>query len=513
MVRTANNRDQFRAFYTNSRHITDYMVARLELQHGLSVFDPCAGGGALTDAVLDSDYNVEVFANELDPKEAEKLSKRYSKPNKKVTINPCDTLLESSDGLSSQPQKFDRIIANPPYGAWQDYERRKLLKRLFPGLYVKETYSLFLFKCLDLLKDEGRLVFITPDTYLNLHLHKKLRARLLTQTAIEEIVIFPSDFFPSLSFKYANLSIVSLRKTNEVKSSLSHTVKIIKGLKNPSDLSNLAIYQTQPTYLEVIRAPQHLIYKDSDHAFLVNFDQNISNTVRNSSISIGDVADVVTGFYSGDDKMHLRRASETVRRGKRYELVDPERTSFCSTKEVPPMEGISGTRCFIPMVKGGARRYVKPNDWFIDWSTEAVLDYRIHSKKARFQNPKFYFREGLAVPMVSSSRISAALLNSRLFDQSIVGVFPRDPSLTLYLLGFFNSDICNSLIRTINPSANNSANYIKKLPFKMANSEQKARVEFLVQRMIDEINSTDNYSKSHEEEMNKIFKNLYGSAI
>jgi hypothetical protein len=323
-------------------------------------------------------------------------------------------------------------------------------------------------------------------------------------------VIFPSEFFPSLSFKYANLSIVSLRKTN---ASLSHTVKIIKGLKSPSDLSNLATYQTQPTYLEVICAPQHLIYKNSDHAFLINPDQDISNTVRSSSTSIGDIANVVTGFYSGDDKTYLRRASETVRRGKRYELVDPERISFCSTKEAPPLEGISGTRCFIPMVKGGARRYLKPNDWFIDWSTEAVLNYRIHSKKARFQNSKFYFREGLAVPMVSSSRISAALLNNRLFDQSIVGVFPRDPSLTLYLLGFFNSDICNSLIRTINPSANNSANYIKKLPFKMANSEQKARVEFLVQRMIDEINSTDNYSKAHEEEMNEIFKNLYGSAI
>lgn len=513
MVRTVNNRDQLRAFYTKSGPITDYMIARLELQHGLSVFEPCAGGGALTDAVLDSGYDVEVVANELDPQEAEKLSERYSKLNKNVTIKPRDTLLESSDGLSSQTQKFDRIIANPPYGAWQDYERRKLLKRVFPGLYVKETYSLFLFKCLDLLKDEGRLVFITPDTYLNLHLHNKLRARLLTQTAIEEIVIFPSEFFPSLSFKYANLSIVSLRKTNEVKSPLSHNVRIIKGLKSPSDLSNLAMYRTQSTYLEVICAPQHLIYKNSDHAFLVNSDQDISNTVRSSSKSVGDIADVVTGFYSGDDKTYLRRASEAVRRGKRYELVDPERTAFCSTSEAPPLEGISGTRCFIPMVKGGAKRYVKPNDWFIDWSTKAVLNYRVHSKKARFQNSKFYFRDGLAVPMVSSSRISAALLENRLFDQSIVGVFPRDPSLTLYLLGFFNSDICNSLIRTINPSANNSANYIKKLPFKMATFEQKARVEFLVQRMINDINSIDNYSKAHEEEMNEIFKDLYGSAI
>ena len=38
---------------------------------------------------------------------------------------------------------YDRIIANPLYGGWIDYDRRKQLKRLYPVLYVKETYSLF----------------------------------------------------------------------------------------------------------------------------------------------------------------------------------------------------------------------------------------------------------------------------------------------------------------------------------------------------------------------------------
>ncbi|KKT18839.1 MAG: hypothetical protein UW03_C0029G0001, partial [Candidatus Peregrinibacteria bacterium GW2011_GWA2_43_8] len=67
--------------------------------------------------------------------------------------------------------------------------------------------------------------------------------------------------------------------------------------------------------------------------------------------------------------------------------------------------------------------------------------------------------------MISSSQITAALIENRLFDQSIVGLFSKDKGLIFVLLAFFNSPTCNKLIRTINPSANNPANYIKKIPF------------------------------------------------
>ncbi|RFT33348.1 restriction endonuclease, partial [Bifidobacteriaceae bacterium NR020] len=35
----------------------------------------------------------------------------------------------------------------------------------------------------------------------------------------------------------------------------------------------------------------------------------------------------------------------------------------------------------------------------------------------------------------------------------------------LYVLALMNSDIVNELIHTINPTANNSANYIKQIPY------------------------------------------------
>ena len=52
----------------------------------------------------------------------------------------------------------------------------------------------------------------------------------------------------------------------------------------------------------------------------------------------------------------------------------------------------------------------------------------------------------------------------RLFDQSIVGVFPKDETHLCYILAFLNSDVCNRILKVINHTTNNSANYLKKLP-------------------------------------------------
>ena len=89
--------------------------------------------------------------------------------------------------------------------------------------------------------------------------------------------------------------------------------------------------------------------------------------------------------------------------------------------------------------------------------------------------------------MIRSSKLTGALIDGRLFDQSIVGVFPKDETWTLYLLGFINSAICSELINAINPSTNNSANYIKKIPFVKPDNDTRNKVENLVKEIIDNI--------------------------
>ena len=145
----------------------------------------------------------------------------------------------------------------------------------------------------------------------------------------------------------------------------------------------------------------------------------------------------------------------------------------------------------------------------MNWSREAVLHYK-KDKKARFQNPQYYFRFGIGVPMISSSSITASLIENKLFDQSIVGIFPKDESLTFYLLAFFNSATCNKLIRTINPSANNPANYIKKIPFIAPTDGQKRLINSTVQRILEDIATQGQYDEDIENGLNKIIEQIYG---
>ena len=112
--------------------------------------------------------------------------------------------------------------------------------------------------------------------------------------------------------------------------------------------------------------------------------------------------------------------------------------------------------------------------------------------------------------MVSSSTITGALIENRLFDQSIVGIFPKDEELIYYLLAFFNSPTCNTLIRTINPSTNNSANYIKKLPLLFPDDEKIEIINKNISLIIQKLKTGENNYLEQETENNKIIKSIYG---
>jgi len=97
--------------------------------------------------------------------------------------------------------------------------------------------------------------------------------------------------------------------------------------------------------------------------------------------------------------------------------------------------------------------------------------------------------------MVSSSQVTASLMEKKLFDQSIVGVFPTDEKWIYYLLAFFNSPTCTKLLRTINPSANNSANYVKKIPFLAPSDEILSVIDRKVKEIISDLKKNGEYNK------------------
>jgi adenine-specific DNA-methyltransferase len=498
-------RDKYQAHFTNSAPITQYMVHMLQPRTGDLMLEPAAGHGVFVEAVLQQAPDIHIDAYELNETSFVELKGRFS-DDERVSLINANTLLQSGFSLSDKSQcVYDRIIANPPYGAWLEYSERDCLKVLYPGIYTKETYALFLALCIRLLKDCGRLVFIIPETFLTLHRHSRLREILLTQCKVLEIAIFPSHFFPGASFQYAKLSIITLEKTSSREACLNNTLSARYEFSKPEMLLDANGFDG----VNVCRS-QGEVYQAADHAFLLHEMPTVTNILHSAAMRLGDIADCVTGFYSGDDQRFLRHNSPDARSAKRYPQIGDDLVTFLPTNE-QKITGIRGERKFVPIRKGGSAEYVSRDRWFMDWSCEAVRHYKT-DKKARYQNAQYYFQQGIGVPMVSSKRVKAALIRGELFDQSIVGIFPRDRELIFYLLGLFNSATGNTLVRTVNPSANNSANYLKKIPIVIPDPPLLSEITRRVSGLVAEMDSVSSYPDliSFRENIDEAFKGIYG---
>nr|WP_296194472.1 N-6 DNA methylase [uncultured Anaerobutyricum sp.] len=522
-------KDTLCSYYTESEDITSYMVSKVTVSDGDVILEPSAGEGIFIDELLKTNKSFQIDALDINKAAIEVLKEKY-KHNSSISVRQTDTLLDEElniyeagtiqlwlkqadalldgqlDFFESIGGHYNKVIGNPPYGAWQDYEKRDLLKKKYAGHYVKETYSLFLLRCISVLKINGRLSFIIPDTYLFLNMHKSLRRLLLTKTKIEEILIFPSKFFPGVSFGYSNLSIITLERST-TDSALKNTVRIIRGFKDSSEFKDLLNHeQDLPAHLEVFNLNQKSIFENEDSRFILA-GQKTTSMLQSAKMTLGDVADIVTGFYTGDNLRFIKAARKSVKGAKRYDIADSSEIFNCNS-----LTGIPGiSKGYIPYIKSSSKqRYIREKDeWFVRWDEDTIKFYN-NNKKSRFQNSGFYFKTGIGIPMVKSSTIRAFLMENRVFDQSIVGIFPHDDSKLNYFLALMNSDSINTLIHIINPTANNSANYVKQIPYLEPNKDTLVVINTLVEEIkaAGRLNNTDKINSIHEK-LNAIISNIY----
>lgn len=497
----ASNKHKFQSFYTNSFGIVDCMTDMLDVHSGDLVLEPCAGEGAFVEALLKRMPELNITLYEIDPNATNTLKTKFGNiPT--IKINNSDTLL--SPDIILRKHKYTKIIGNPPYGLKFTYDQKSKIRKIYSSIYNKESYILFLYSCLRLLEREGRLCFIIPDTFLTLNRFEAFRKSLLSEYCLKEILLFPSRFFPGISFGYSNLCIVAIEKPLELSQVYDNIICIYQGFDNVEDLqSRNCRIKSNICQRDVVSNP--------NSAFCFESDVFIRKVLNFGFPTLGDYADCVTGFYSGCDKDYLKSFENTPKSDKYGKIAISD--VFCDNLTTEQKKrGIESNNCFVPIVKGGNIRYKKNDTWFMDWSVKAVDEYR-KSKKCRFQNEQYYFNGfGIGVPMVRSKYVTAALIGERLFDQSIVGVFPKERQLIYYMLAYLNSRICSDLVNAINPTTNNSANYLKRIPFKYPTKEEISFVDYIVKKIFYKIDNAISY-EAEQKELNEFFANHFEKLI
>ena len=128
----------------------------------LKILEPSCGEGAFIDKLYNDN---EIIAIDLDENQVDYVKQKFKK-NVEVIYN--DFLLYNTS------ERFDLIIGNPPFN--------------LPAKGYRDTTEGFVSKSIDLLKEDGYLVFILPNTILRNKLYQPIREKILKETTILKLI-------------------------------------------------------------------------------------------------------------------------------------------------------------------------------------------------------------------------------------------------------------------------------------------------------------------------------------
>lgn len=119
---------------------------------------------------------------------------------------------------------FDVVMANPPYGIVFDNKLKRSYEIKFDSfLRNNDIYVAFYEHSLNILKNNGSLVYITPNTFLNGDYFKKVRQLIISKTKIGEIIDYKE--FPIFADPTVFVSILSCIKSDKINYPYSYTIK------------------------------------------------------------------------------------------------------------------------------------------------------------------------------------------------------------------------------------------------------------------------------------------------
>lgn len=183
--------------YYTPQSVVQNMLSAIILDKNQLLLDPCCGSGSFllsANAVptqlfgIDNDY-IAVFICKIN------LLLKYPHNNFVPQIYCADFLQGSFDF----DQKFDYIVTNPPWGA--------ICKvKSITEITSKESFSYFFVKSYGLLKNNGIIRFLFPESILNVKVHKDIRSFMLSNGDITSITLY-DGMFSGVTTKYVDIEI------------------------------------------------------------------------------------------------------------------------------------------------------------------------------------------------------------------------------------------------------------------------------------------------------------------
>lgn len=304
VIKVQNIKKKYGQYFT-PEIIANFMVELAQISKEAIILEPACGEGVFL-KILQQKGFINLSAYEIDPN----LSKQY-------------LFVKHESFVSAEINtKFDLIIGNPPYIRWKNLEETLKNELLTNELWNKYFNSLcdysyiFILKSIELLKDNGQLIFICPEYWMNTTHSLSLRNYMVRNGYFEKIY----HFNETPIFNNVNLSIVIFKyvkgKMKKEKISITKfysrqklTSDILECLREKKNI-NRANYFTIPQFKENERwiiEPEDVskklyILENSCKSKFYNLTLNLFENGEIKYNKIGDFCDIANGLVSGLDK-------------------------------------------------------------------------------------------------------------------------------------------------------------------------------------------------------------------
>ena len=323
-------------------------------------------------------------------------------------------------------QKYDTVVTNPPYMGASNMNPKlnEFIKNNYAD-YKSDFFSAFVIHVSQMTKQSGYCGFFTPYVWMFIQSYEKMRNYLYNQATIETLIQFEYSAFeeatvPVCTFSFQNrhaqkkgcyLRLVDFRGGMEVQRQ-----KTLEAIEN----HDCGFYYEQNTdnFSTIPGSP--VAYWLSEKFI------NAFNYIPISKYSISDGQ-----TKTGDNNKYLRKiwevASQNVGKHNKWAFI----------------------------AKGGTfRKWAGNIDTIINWSDSAREFYR-KDHVARIAPEYIWFRKGVCWNHITSGNFAARYLDDNcLFETAANAIFFNDENILYCIIGYLNTLIAGKIIKVINPTLN-----------------------------------------------------------
>lgn len=431
-------------------------------------------------------------------------------------------------------QKYDVVVTNPPYmrSANMNAKLSNFIKKNYAH-YKRDFFSAFVIHCSEMTKKVGYCGFLTPYVWMFIKNYEKMRNYLYKHTTIESLIQFEYSSFkeatvPVCTFVFQNqhihkngcyVRLVDFRGGMEIQRQ-----KTLEAIKN----HDCGYYYEQSTD-DFSKIPGNPVAYWVSDKLLATFTDNKK---------LGDIAQPCAGLATGNNNIFQRYWYEVLYENIGFGVKDVSETEHRNEKWYPCDSG------------GDFRKWYKNNFMIVNWqhNGEEIKNFRNPAGKlaARPQNTTKYFKEGLTWNKLSSAKFGVRYkAPGFIFDDTSRSAFPHNLELLPYYIGILSSNIAFSYLQILNPTMSFTNGDLVRIPIVVDDNKKDTVIE-LVKNNINlsqkdwdayetswdfkhhplickvstiseaysqwkvENNERFDQLKANEEELNRIFIDIYG---